>query len=116
VHHSEKPQGLGDILFQAQQIANAAQDGPDFAEGPFTISFRDVDIPAFIWDGAVYVQMPLEGFLDAVTAALSEVLRDLEVGISEAGRAALSYTNFRATLPRAFVAKSGVVRDSGEQR
>lgn len=114
MHSTEGSQGFSHIIQQAEQVSHAAQDGPDFAEGPFTISFRHVDIPAFIWDGTVYVQMPLEGFLDAVTATLGEVLSDMEIGISEAGRAALSSDDFRATLPRSSVAQSGVVRGGGE--
>lgn len=109
MHNAEESQGQRDIVHEAEQVANAAQDSPDFAEGPFTIAFRDVDLPAFIFHGVVYVQMPLEGFLDAVTASLYAVLRDMEIGISEAGRAALSSDDFRATLPRATVAGEGLV-------
>jgi hypothetical protein len=116
MHYTQEPSGGGWLLQQAQQVANAAQNGADFAEGPFTISVCDVDLPAFIWDGAVFVQVPLEGFFDAITAAVLDSLRDLEVRVSEAGRAALSSTDFRSALPRTPVVESRVVRDSGEQR
>lgn len=115
MHSAEGSQRPGDIVQQAESVANAAQDGANFAEGPFTISVCDIDLPAFIWDGAVYVQMPLTGFLDAFTASLVSSISDLEARISEAGRAALSSDDFRAALPRTRVAESSVVR-SGEQQ
>lgn|GEM_PF-6405938 len=114
MHTPEEQTRRGDIVHQAEQVAHAAADGADFAEGPFTISICDVDLPAFIWNEVVYVQVPLQGFFDAVAAAISHGLSDLEARISEAGRTALSSADFRRELSRSPVVGQGVVRDSGE--
>jgi hypothetical protein len=116
MHNTEGPKGPGDILQQAQQIADAATNGTDNAYGPFTLTVCDVDLPAFIWDGDVYIQAPLQGFFDAVAACVSDSIGDLEARISEARRAALASDYFRLTLPVTRVVESVVVRDSGEQR
>jgi hypothetical protein len=116
MHTPEEPQRLGDILQQAQQIADAATDSEVGSVRTLTISICDVDIPCVISNGDVYVQTTLQGFCDAVQATMVEFLGSLEDRISEARRVALAHADFFPAVHFKRVAGEDVVRDSGEQR
>jgi len=94
MHTPEESQGFGDILQQAQQIADAATHSEVGSCRTFTLSICDVDVPCVISDGEVYVQTTLQGFHDAVSAAMVEFLGSLEARISEARRTALAHADF----------------------
>lgn len=90
MHSPEKPSRRGDLIQQAQSIADAAMRSTSGTVHPFTLVICDVDVPCFITDGEVYVQAPLQIVHDALSAQMVEFLRDLEARISETRRAALA--------------------------
>lgn len=114
MHTSEEPSWNGDVFQQAESIASAA-DLRQVADAHFlTVVICDVDVPCTISNGELYVQAPFQIVLDALQAALSEFLGDLETRISETRRTALASTDF---LPHVYfkrVAGDDVVRGGGE--
>jgi len=114
MHTPEESQGHGDVIQQAESIAHAAADSADQPIQSFIISIFDVDLPAFLVDGQLYVQAPLQGVLDAFEATLSTRLTALEAGISEARRTALALSRDGRAISQFILDLDGVVRGSGE--
>jgi len=90
VRTPEEEARYGDVVQQAEQIAHAALDSTVTEIRPFTLIVCDVDVPCVVANGDVYVQTTLQGFHDAVSAALLEFLSSLEARISEARSTALA--------------------------
>jgi hypothetical protein len=90
--------------------------GSHFRQGAFTLIVRNTDIPAFVAGGFVYYQTPLPGFSDASPQEISDCLRDMEVGISNAGRASLAPDSAAHTVLGEGVVVSSVVRSRGRRR
>lgn len=116
MHTPKEPSRDSDIVQLAQQIADAAANSEDHTISVGVVSIYDVDLPVFISDGELYVQAPLQSVFDAVSAALVDVLRDLETRVSEARSAALASPDFFPKVHFSGVVVEHVVRDSGEQR
>lgn len=78
-------------------------------KGIVKITLCDLDIPARISDGKLYVQIPFGFILEAVDAGIPESLRHLETRVSITSRATLSSTRLRGAFHRARMAVSGLV-------
>jgi hypothetical protein len=102
-------------LFSPQSEPNVEGDRAYQRCGAFTITVRDVDLPAFVSHGTVYVQTPLQGFFDATPAQVSADIRRMETRVSEAGRAALAPDSAAHTVLSKRMVVSRVVR-SGRRR
>lgn len=116
MHNPEEQTRRRDVVQQAVEIANAALDSTNPLVHALTLSICDVDIPVVVANGEVYVQATLPEFHDALSAAMVELLRHLEIGISEARRGALAFACAHPELGVEAMAVAHVVRDSGEQR
>lgn len=116
MHNPEEPTRRRDVVQQAVEIANAALDSANPIVHALTVTVCDVDIPVVVANGEVYVQATLCEFHDALSAAMVELLRHLEIGISEARRGALALACAHPELGVEAMAISHLVRDSGEQR
>lgn len=75
----------------------------------------DAYLPAFFSDGCVYVQAPLPQLVEAITRGISNLLGNLEIGISKAGCATLPLDRFGRPVLGAWLAEPVVVSDGGEQ-
>ncbi len=113
MHYSEEFPWVRDDIFEALEIPYVEDRGEDPDRRDFVISLCNVDLPCRVANGTVYVQAPLESVVDAFTAAIFEMLRDLENGISEARSSALSFASFRRTLRAEGVVITNVVRNGG---
>jgi hypothetical protein len=115
VHTAKEPTRDSQHLLAAlaQQVTEAI--GADLAGGAFIVTICDVDLPAFMADGELYVQAPLPLVFDAFAAYVSDSLSALEIGISDTRRAALSSARNGRAVPGTSVVVEGVVRDGAEQ-
>jgi hypothetical protein len=82
----------------------------------FTVTIRDVDLPAFFSDGTIYIQAPLALVCDAFDADIPAIKRDLETGVSKARGTPLPPVDLRNPVPGTPLGGQSVVRDSGERR
>lgn len=115
MHTPQESQGFSDVVQQAQQIAHATDDSEVGSFRPITVTICDVDLSCIITNGEVYVQTTLQGFHDALSAAMVEFLSDLEAGISEARSSALAHARDFPQFHVKRVVESDVVRDCGER-
>ncbi len=56
----------------------------------FTVTLCDVDLPAFISDGRIYIQAPLQELAHAFDTYFSKRRRNLAAGVPKARRPTLS--------------------------
>lgn len=94
----EQARGSDDVL-ETQQVADAENDRENQPKYVGQIIISDVDLPLYVADGHCYVQATLEEFSDAIVAAVTQMLSDLETRISEAGSSALSSAAIQRELP-----------------
>jgi len=85
----EQPRGGGDLQ-QEIEIENVTPVREVRLELTFQFALRHPDISTPIPLGTVYVRAPSGRIWETVEAYLPELIRDLEAGVSEEGRAALS--------------------------
>lgn len=78
--------------------------------GDWTITIGDVDLPAFISDGILYVQAPLPSVFKAFAEDVSEFICDMEIRVSKEGGPAFSLDSNGRPVPGTPVAKPLVVR------
>jgi len=116
MHTPKEPSRDSDVIQQAEQIANAALDSKGQPVRTGVLSICDVDLPFLVADGEVYIQTTFPEFFDAVSAAMVDFLRDMEIRISEARGAALAHAHLFPEVHLSRVVEPNVVRDSGEQR
>jgi len=98
-----------DILATVQKsdVENFRASGPRCA---LTVTVGNVDLPAFLSGGVVYIQAPLPHVFEAFGEDLSEFVRDLEVGVSTTRGTPLSLDGNGRAILIPTVAKQGVVR------
>jgi hypothetical protein len=83
---------------------------------PAKVTIGNVDLPAFVSEREVLVQAPLRLIFEAFGEDFSTFERDLEVGISEARRSALSPDGLRGSVSGENLAVKGVVRRRRQRR
>lgn len=105
MHTPEKETRIGDDVLQAIALAVAEAMRDDSESQAFIFSLCDVDLPAFVRDGTLYVQAPLPLIFDAFAAYVSDGLSHLEARISEARRSALALDSDGRAIHRAPVAE-----------
>jgi hypothetical protein len=64
------------------------------------VTVRDIDLPAFVSDGKLYIQAPLGLFFEAVAEEISASIRDLEVRISNESGTSFSLDSVGRPLHR----------------
>ena len=80
----------------------------------YVVTIGNVDLPAFVSDGKLYIQAPLPHLFKAFAEDFSEFLSDLEVGVSTAGSGPLSLDRNGYPVSGPPVAKQRVVRGRGK--
>jgi len=113
MHSPEEKAGLSDDVFAqvTQQVLEAMQ--PGLTAVALTVTLCDVDLPAFVVDGELYVQAPLPLIFDAFAAYISDGLSVLETRVSETRSAALASAHLQPTVLEQIVAEQSVVRNGG---
>lgn len=103
-----------DLLAQVQ-VAHAQAHSEGRHPVALKVTIGDVDLPAFVSDGKLHVQAPLERVFEAFAEDISAFLRDMEVRVSaETGRGALPLDRYWCPVSGAPVAIPCVVRDCGQ--
>jgi hypothetical protein len=96
--------------------AEPFEDAPSFRNNEprraFVVTVGNVDLPAYVSDGAVYIQAPLPLVFEAFAESISDFVRDLEVRVSDTRGRALSLDGAGRALLAPRMAESGVVRGS----
>lgn len=106
-HHDE---GESDVIHTTVTFQNAKdvrQCGPRRA---LTVTIGNVDLPAFLSDGLVYIQAPLPLIFEAFVEDLPAFIIDLEIGVSTKGGTPLSLAGDGRAFLISPVAEPGVVR------
>jgi hypothetical protein len=103
-----------DDILETESVSDAEAIRTDKPEAAFTITVCDVDLPAFIYCGELYVQAPIQDIFDAFVSAMCGSIRHLETGISETRSAALSSAALQRVLPGFRVAERYVVSGGWE--
>lgn len=104
-----------DELLAQVQVAHAQAHSQGRHPIALKVTLGDVDLPAFVSDGQLYVQAPLVDIFQAFAEDISAFLRDLEVRVSaEAPRGSLPFDRYWCPVSGTPVAFPCVVRDRGE--
>lgn len=100
----------GEVVHQTFAEPNAPTLRQDRSTGAITVTIGNVDLPAFVSNGQLYVQAPLPHLFEAFAESLSEFVSDMEVRVSIAGGTTLSLDRDGRPVSGARVAKSRMVR------
>jgi hypothetical protein len=106
----------GDVVHQAESESHVATLRQNGWRGSFTVTIGNVDLPAFVSDGKLYIQAPLPLVFQAFAEDIRAFLRDMEIRVSDARGAPFPLDRNGRPVPGARVAKSRVVRRSGVGR
>lgn len=98
------------------KASNAEALRSDRSRCPWTVTIGNVDLPAFISDGKLYIQAPLPQVFEALAENISDFICDMEVRVSSAGGTTLSLDSDGRPLSGAAMAESSLVRDSEVRR
>jgi len=77
--------GDGDTIHTSFALPHAQEVRFSGSRRTVKVTIGDVDLPAFVSNGYVYIQAPLPLVFQAFGEDLSDFVRDLEVGISTTG-------------------------------
>jgi hypothetical protein len=102
--------GSSDDVFEAFTVPNAQDVRPSGPRRALKVTVGNVDLPAFLSNGLVYIQAPLPHIFEAFGESLPEFVRDLEVGVSTAGGTPLSLDGDGRAVLIPPLAEQGVVR------
>lgn len=108
--------GDGHIIHTTLSFADAQDRSIHHAGATLKVTIGNVDLPAFVSDGKLYVQASLGLLFEAFAENLSEFLRDMEVRVSTARGATLSLDRDGRPVHGAGMAESSVVSDRGIER
>ena len=100
-------------LQQEIEVENVADYRAARPRGSFCIVIRHPDVSSSFSIGPFDVPGSSGSILEAIVAAIPELLRHLEVGIPEAGSAALSSNDFWRAVFGEELVESHLVRDRG---
>jgi hypothetical protein len=112
--HDDAGEGIVVYTSLAQSDAETLRDGGSRCNLKITIG--DVDLPAFISDGKLYVQAPLRHVFEAFAEDLSDFVRDMEIRVSGPRGATLSLDSDGRPFPGTTVALTRMVRGSRKRR
>jgi len=107
---SDAQAGYGDFVQQAIALADVEANRPNGPRRTLVVTIGNVDLPAFVSRGRLYIQAPLPKLFEAFAEDISEFLSDLEVGVSATGRASLSSASFRRPISGAAMARARLVQ------
>jgi hypothetical protein len=110
VYETHHDQGESDDILATVQKSDVENFRASGSRHALTVTVGNVDLPAFISNGLVYIQAPLPNVFEAFGESLPEFVRDLEIGVSTTRGTPLSLDgNGRAVLIPP-MAEQGVVR------
>jgi hypothetical protein len=92
MHTPEEQAGCDSHVLTEESSADAAEDRADRHILPYTISIGDVDLPAFVSGGKLYVQATLTRIFEAFAEDLPAFIRDMEIRVSGPGGRTLPLT------------------------
>lgn len=115
MHTTEGSTGKDRVIFEALSEQDAAYLREDRPDGAITLSVGDIDVPAFVSDGRVFVEVPLSGFCETLEPSVSIRFSYLEAGISDTWRTTLPPDSVRCALLGTWLALARMVRNSTEQ-
>ena len=116
MQHTSDQERYRDFVQQALALANAEKDSPRRSRRALVVTIGNVDLPAFVSNGRLYIQAPLPSVFHAFAEDISEFLSDLEIGVSTARRASFPSARIRRTVSRPTVASARLVQRSRERR
>jgi hypothetical protein len=116
MHTTDEQAGDRGDLFEEITVANVEDLRNLQRRCTLTLTIRHPDVPAGISFGTFYLATTPQRILEAIEASFPQFLRDLETGVSEAGRAALSLDRVWNPVSGAPVGSEGVVRNRGKRR
>jgi hypothetical protein len=109
---SDTSERYGNFVQQAVALANAEKDSPRKSRRALVITIGDVDLPAFVSNGVLYIQAPLPRIFHAFAEDISDFISDLEIRVSVARRASFPSARIRRTVSRPPVASTRLVQRS----
>lgn len=113
MHTPPQHEGTYQELLAQIAFTDAKADGAAGHGVPCILSLCDVDVPAQILDGRIYVVCESARFFETIAEVVSHVIGDLEAGVPAAWRAALSSTDIRSPLHFGQLASERLVRNGG---
>lgn len=105
----------GDIVHQAEPRSHVATLRKDRQAGSLVVTLGNIDLPAFVSEGVLYIQAPLPLVFEAFAEDVSAFLRDVEVRVSTAGGSPLPLDSNGRPLSSTRMAQSRVVRSRRQQ-
>ena len=108
--------GDGDVVHTTLKVADVEALRPYPVTANLTVTIGDVDLPAFVSDGKLYVQAPLPRVFEAFVESLPDFVRDMEVRVSTAGGATLPLDRNGRPVSRPTVALESLGRRSQKRR
>lgn len=108
MHDNGEQSGFDSHVQSSVADEDAADDSEVQLIGLVDCVIGNTHVPAFIFDGEVYLQAPLRLIFEAFAEDVSEWVRDMEVRVSDSRGAALSLDRAGRTFSRPPVAEQGV--------
>lgn len=105
----------GVVVHEAESIEDAPPFRNNEPRGAFIVTVGNVDLPAYVSNGTVYLQAPLPLIFEAFAESLPDFVRDLEVRISDTRGRPFSLNRNGRPFPGQRLAVSGVVRSGGKR-
>lgn len=105
----------GDVIHTSEPEPYVATLRNDRPRNTLAVTIGNVDLPAFVSDGVLYIQAPLPHVFKAFAEDISDFIRDMEVRVSTAGGATLSLDRDGRPVSRSRMAKPSVVRRGGKR-
>lgn len=93
MHTPDEQAGFDSHVLEEESREDAEEDRHDRHILPYTVSIGDVDLPAFVSNGRLYIQATLTRVFEAFAEDLPAFVRDMEVRVSGAGGRPLSLTS-----------------------
>lgn len=108
--------GDGNVIHTTLKItdAQALRAYPHTAN--LTVTIGNVDLPAFVSSGCLYIQAPLPLVFEAFVESLPDFVRDLEIRVSTTGGTTLPLDSNGRPLHRTDLALESLGRRSAKRR
>jgi len=110
--HDEAGEGVVIHTALSQSDAAYIREHRDYCN--LTLTVGDVDLPAYVSNGVVYIQAPFGYLCETFAAHISAIIRDLETRVSGEGSAALSLSRDGCPIHGATMVIARVVRGRRE--
>lgn len=109
MHTTEGSARDDSLILETLSEQDASYLREDRPEGAITLTVGNLDIPAFVSDGRVYVEVPLSGFCETLEPSVSIRFSYLEAGVSDTWRTTLSPDDPRCALLGTWLALARMV-------